>query len=230
MYHRVARRQTTPLTVSVAQLEEQLRWLLARGFVAVSVADAIAAAQQARALPAQPLLITFDDGYVDTFELARPVLQRLGLRAAVFVPSAFVGGTSAWDRDAQPLMNAAQLHALAAEGWEIGLHSHTHRNFRTLSADEIAADVRENFSALRALGLAPVPALAYPYGGRPRAVDDRVAMRAALRTAGVRLAFRIGNRVNPLPLRAPLEINRLGVRGDRSFAAFQRQIRWGRLL
>ncbi len=230
MYHRVAVDETAPLTVSVAQLEAQLRWLRAQGFAPISVADVVAAAEHQRALPAQSFLVTFDDGYVDTFELAQPVLQRLGLRAAVFVPGAFVGGTSAWDRDAQPLMDAGQLRALAAEGWEIGLHSHTHRNFRTLTAAAIAADVRENFSTLRSLGLVPVSALAYPYGGRPRAAPDRAAMQTALREAGVRLAFRIGNRVNALPLRAPFEINRLGVRGDRSFAAFQRQIRWGRLL
>ena len=54
-------------------------------------------------------------------------------------------------------------------------------------------------------------------------------MKAALRECGVRLAFRIGNRINRLPLADPFEIQRLSVRGDESFGAFQRRIRWGRL-
>jgi hypothetical protein len=54
-------------------------------------------------------------------------------------------------------------------------------------------------------------------------------MVAALGALGIRLGFRIGNRVNPLPLADPFEINRLGVRGDESLATFRRRIAWGRL-
>jgi peptidoglycan/xylan/chitin deacetylase (PgdA/CDA1 family) len=38
-------------------------------------------------LPARPVLITFDDGYRSVFELARPILRRHGIPAAVFVCS-----------------------------------------------------------------------------------------------------------------------------------------------
>ena len=60
-------------------------------------------------------------------------------------------------------------------------------------------------------------------GLRPNELDVEV-----FREAGVKMAFRIGNRVNPLPLRDRYEINRLGVRGDESMAAFRRKIKWGR--
>ena len=40
-----------------------------------------------RALPPRPVLITFDDGYRSVFEIARPVLRRYRLPAAVFVCS-----------------------------------------------------------------------------------------------------------------------------------------------
>jgi peptidoglycan/xylan/chitin deacetylase (PgdA/CDA1 family) len=38
-------------------------------------------------LPARPVLITFDDGYRSVFELARPILRRHGIPAALFVCS-----------------------------------------------------------------------------------------------------------------------------------------------
>jgi len=230
MYHKVSAAAADALTVTTAQLAEQLAWLRARGADFVSLGDVRRAHETGAVLPRWPVLVTFDDGYVDTLELAQPVLQRLGVRAAVFVPGAFIGQASSWDREARPLMNAAQLRALAREGWEIALHSHRHVSYAQLSAAGIAADVRENFSALRAAGVEPVPALAYPFGHRPRATAERAAMFRALIDAGVPLAFRIGNRINPLPLAAPLEINRLDVRGDRSFGAFRRKIHWGRLL
>ena len=230
MYHKVSATGGDELTVTVAQLEQQMAWLRAEGWAYVSVADVARAAAERAALPAWPILVTFDDAYLDTLELALPVLERHGVRAAVFVPTAFVGAASAWDRVPRPIMNAAQLHALAGAGWELALHSHRHLNYSTLTTEQIAADVRENFSALRGLGLNPAPALAYPFGRRPRGAAARDAMRRLFHEAGVQVAFRIGNRVNALPLRDRFEINRLGVRGDRSFGAFQRKLRWGRLL
>ncbi len=230
MYHKVSIAGGDELTVTVAQLERQMAWLRAQGWAPVTLADVVRAVSERTPLPAQPVLVTFDDAYRDTLELALPVLQRCDLRAAVFVPTAFLGATSSWDHDARPLMSAAELGVLVEAGWELGLHSHRHLNFENLSAAQIAADVRENFAALRRLGFTPAPALAFPFGRRPRAAADRAAMRRVLDECGVRLALRIGNRVNPLPLRDRYEVNRLGVRGDRSFESFQRKLRWGRLL
>jgi peptidoglycan/xylan/chitin deacetylase (PgdA/CDA1 family) len=230
MYHKISRSGGDELTVTVTQLERQMTWLRAEGWDFVTLNDVVTAVVARAPLPAWPILVTFDDAYVDTLELALPALQKCGVRAAVFVPSGHVGGTSSWERVPSPLMNGAQLRAMAEAGWEIALHSHLHRNFASLDAAQIASDVRQNISVLRDLGLAVAPALAYPFGRRPRDPAVRTAMQTALGEAGVQVAFRIGNRVNPLPLRDRFEVNRLGVRGDRSFGAFQRKLRWGRLL
>jgi len=48
-------------------------------------------------LPPRAVAITFDDGYADNFTLALPVLQRLGLPAAVFVASGFLDGGIMWN-------------------------------------------------------------------------------------------------------------------------------------
>ena len=224
MHHKVSPDTADEHTVTAAQLERQLRWLRAEGFQFVTLADLLGAT-----LPARPVLVTFDDAYVDTLEVAQPVLRALGVPAVVFVPTAFVGQTSAWDRDARPLMDAGQLRALAADGFELALHSHRHENYAGLTAAQVADDVRASLAAFQRLGLSPASVLAYPYGGRPREAATRAAMKAALREGGVRLAFRVGNRMNPLPLADPFEIQRLSVRGDASFGAFQRRIRWGRL-
>lgn len=230
MYHKVSATTGNDLTVTVRQLAEQIAWLRESGHGFVTIRQLVQSLDGETALPAKPVLVTFDDAYVDTLELALPVLREAGVRAAVFVPTAFLGQSSAWERDAAPIMTAAQLSTLAAEGWELALHSHRHLNFATLAPTQIAAEVRDNLAALRELGFAPAPALAYPFGRRPRDREVRAAMRAALQEAGVRLAFRIGNRINPLPLGDCFEVNRLGPRGDESFGAFQRKLRWGRLL
>jgi peptidoglycan/xylan/chitin deacetylase (PgdA/CDA1 family) len=227
MYHRVAA-AADALTVTAVQLEQQLGWLRAQGFTFVTLPQLMAAGD-GRALPDWPVLVTFDDAYADTGEVAHPILERHGVHGTVFVPSAFIGQTSAWDRPAHPVMGADELAALVRAGWSVGLHSHQHQNYAELSPEAVAADVAENLAALRAAGIEPVAALAYPYGARPRGAKARAAMVRALQVAGIRLAFRIGNRVNRLPVAEPFDLNRLGIRGDESFGAFQRKVRWGRL-
>lgn len=225
MYHRTSRTSADEQTVTAAELERQLLWLRDQGFQFVTVAEILRGT-----LPEWPLLVTFDDAYLDTYEIAAPVLQKLKVPAVVFVPTAFVGKESSWDGDAHPLMNDEQLRSLAANGFEIGLHSHRHENYATLTAAQIADDVVASFASLGELGLTPVPALAYPYGGRPSEWPALWAAKSHLWENGVRLAFRIGNRINQVPLVDPLEIQRLSMRGDVSFGVFQRQIKWGRLL
>lgn len=225
MYHRTSLTLADEQTVTAAMLERQLLWLRDQGFQFVTVTDILRGS-----LPKWPVLVTFDDAYLDTFEIAAPVLQALKVPAVVFVPTAFVGKESSWDDDAHPLMNGQQLRSLAAIGFEVGLHSHRHENYANLTAAQVADDVAASFASFREHGLTPAPALAYPYGGRPRGWPALWAMKSQLWENGVRLAFRIGNRINEVPLADPLEIQRLSVRGDVSFSVFQRQIRWGRLL
>ena len=224
MYHQVASAAESEHVVSVAQLEQQLRWLREQKFHFVTLHQMLH-----QSLPARAVLVSFDDAYASMFEFAQPVLRACDVPAVVFVPTAFIGQTSAWDHDARPVMDAAQLRILAANGCELAIHSHRHENYADLSATQVTADLHAAFATLQRLALPFVPALAYPFGARPRGARARSAFQATLRQCGVRLALRIDNRLNSLPLANPLEIQRLSVRGDETFPQFQRKIAWGKL-
>lgn len=51
-------------------------------------------------LPKNPVMITFDDGYRDNYDVARPILERHGAEALFFIPTAFpdAGRLFWWDR------------------------------------------------------------------------------------------------------------------------------------
>lgn len=93
-YHRVADPGGGPhleprlISAAPAEFERQMRYL-ARRYRAVSPARVLEAVDGVRPLPRRAVLISFDDGYLDFAEHAWPVLQRLGLPAVLFVPSAF---------------------------------------------------------------------------------------------------------------------------------------------
>jgi len=228
MYHKVSQNTGDALTVTVAQLKKQLEWLKAEGFEFLTCAALLAMQEAGAAISPRAVLVTFDDAYLDNFELAQPLLRQLSVPATIFVPTDYIGKTSAWDQNAAPLMNADQLRTVATQGFELALHSHRHVNYGGLTAEALTQDVRTCCATLRNLGLPYVSALSYPYGKRPKTAAGQSALREAFYAAGIKAAFRIGNRVNPLPLRDRFDINRLGVRGDECFAVFQRKIKWGR--
>ena len=78
-YHRVADRKV---------FEQQMRYLAAH-YNVIPVSELLEVYQHGRALAARSVMITFDDGYRDVADLAWPVLKRLGLPAALFIPTAF---------------------------------------------------------------------------------------------------------------------------------------------
>ncbi|GAA4417716.1 hypothetical protein GCM10023187_50450 [Nibrella viscosa] len=231
MYHKVDPERMDMLTVSVPQLRQQLRYLQSAGYHFVSLQAVLADfTGTGPALPPRSVLLTFDDGYRNNLTYALPVLQSFASPAVVFVPTAYIGKTNVWDGGTDPLMSVDELRHLSRHGVELAYHSHRHLNYKGLSADQIGEDLLANLAAARQLDLPLLPAFAYPYGGRPKDLATYRGMEAAMKEGGIRLAFRIGNRINSLPLRKPLEINRIDVRGTDSFALFKRKVRWGRLL
>lgn len=228
MYHKVDPERRDGLTVSTAQLEQQLAWLAAKGYRAVTLGEALEAAESGRAPAGRPVLLTFDDAYVSTLTHALPILHRFGMTAAVFVPTAYIGRRNEWDGSDDPLMDVDQLRQLAPT-FELALHSHRHPNYRRLAADAIRADLADNVAAMRATGLPFLPAFAYPYGGRPKDRATKAAMREAMRQAGVRLAFRIGSHLNRFPLRDPYEVQRIDINGADTLRSFARKVRLGKI-
>ncbi|WP_128546413.1 polysaccharide deacetylase family protein [Larkinella soli] len=229
MYHKIHPDRPDALTVTVPQFEAQLDWLRKNRYRTVSLQQLTDAVEHNRPLPARTVLITFDDAYVNNLTYALPLLRRFDMRAAVFVPTAYLGGFNEWDGGTEPLLNPEQLREMMPV-FELALHSHRHRNYKTLPLPEMEADIRENLAAFQRLDLPFIPALAYPYGGRPKDPAQKLAMQDILRKAGVGLAFRIGNRLNRFPAADRFELQRLDIRGTDSMGRFVRKIRFGKLL
>ena len=83
-YHGISEDWRSELTVTPQQLEAQVERMLARGYSAVTFSEAILAPRWRKTFA-----VTFDDAYASVGILARPVLDRLGVPATVFVPTAF---------------------------------------------------------------------------------------------------------------------------------------------
>jgi peptidoglycan/xylan/chitin deacetylase (PgdA/CDA1 family) len=74
--------------------------LLTRRFTLIGIADLRRHFVEDHPLPANPALLTFDDGYREAYDVALPALQRAGAKAVFFIPTDYVTERRAfwWDR------------------------------------------------------------------------------------------------------------------------------------
>jgi peptidoglycan/xylan/chitin deacetylase (PgdA/CDA1 family) len=135
----------------------------------------------------RPVVLTFDDGYLDNYENAFPILAEFGFTALVFLVSDFSRRKNWWDAEADlsqaPLMNVQQMAAMKVAGIEIGSHSFSHRSLVGLTDDELNDELVRSRRSLEDALQQPATFLAYPYGD----VDERV--KIATREAGYSCGF-----------------------------------------
>lgn len=188
-YHAVSESWPAALSVTPQALERQLRLLGDRGYRGETFTDAARAPEGTRTMA-----VTFDDAYRSVFEVAFPILSRLGHRGTVFVPSAFAGSDApmAWPgidqwlggpHEAELLpMSWDQLRRLADAGWEIGSHSRTHPMLTQLDDQSVARELAGSRRECEEGIGRPCRSVAYPYGDH----DERIvrAAREAGYTAG----------------------------------------------
>jgi peptidoglycan/xylan/chitin deacetylase (PgdA/CDA1 family) len=111
------------------------------------------------------IALTFDDGHATNLTAAKPLLERAGIPATVFVTTGFVGADAFfWDTE-HPPMTADEVVELAAGGLvEIGAHTVSHPRLADLSLAEQEREIVESKLALEELLGEPVRGFAYPYG------------------------------------------------------------------
>ena len=127
MYHHLSEDASNPWTVTPESFKQQMRWLIANGFNTVSLRDLYYFVHYGRNLPDNPVVITFDDGYLSVYEYAFPVLYEYGLKASLFVIGSQVG-TSYYKDTGHPTIPKfcfEQAHTMVSSGL-IEIQSHTY--------------------------------------------------------------------------------------------------------
>lgn len=190
-YHGVARcaRKDDPFLLSIApeKFRLQLEMMRDAGFRFVTVAELVRAAVGGTPPPGLAA-VTFDDAMRSTLTTGLPILQELGIRASLYVPTDWLGGTNPWiSGPYSAILTRDELRELAAAGWELGGHTVTHRDLAALDYDGCVREIEGSCRALEEILGAPVETFAYPFGSYgPAAVS-------AARNAGLVAAVTTGS-------------------------------------
>lgn len=156
LYHHIADDSgSNRYYVSPENFQQQMLTLQQGGYTSITPSLLVEALVYGAELPPRPVVITFDDGNLDVYTTAFPIMQELGFVGAFYI----VG-----DRlEAAGFVGAAELSELVAAGWEIGSHSMTHADL-TISHDILRQEILQSRLLLEvALGV-PVRSFAYPFG------------------------------------------------------------------
>jgi peptidoglycan/xylan/chitin deacetylase (PgdA/CDA1 family) len=118
--HPVDNSRRDPYSIAPAEFARQMGMLRADGFNTISIAQYGQFRSGALAgLPKRPILITFDDGRIDSFQAADPILARYGMRATMFVITAKADAAS------PGYLGWPALARMAAVGrWSLQEHAH----------------------------------------------------------------------------------------------------------
>lgn len=118
LYHRVTRLESDPQWLAVAPdcFERQME-MLSRQWRVLSLADLVQSLRD-NVLPRRALVLTFDDGYFDNLHHAKPILQRFGLPATIFVASGFIDRREEffWDELERLLLTTSATGSLSVAG------------------------------------------------------------------------------------------------------------------
>ena len=232
MYHNVSSntKLSIGLTISADKLEEQILYLKRKNY------NFLFASQLEINLDknAKNILLTFDDVTVNQLEFAYPILKKHNVKATFFIPFGYVGKSDLWNEgyfpDREKIMTVEQLKSLDNSIIELGHHSFFHKKYSELTADEIQDDFDKSYEFISKNDLNVYPSLAFPYGNFPKDKVKSELFLSILKQNNIKMAFRIGNRLNKLPLKNSYQLQRIDVKGEMSLFKFRFMLKFGKSL
>jgi peptidoglycan/xylan/chitin deacetylase (PgdA/CDA1 family) len=141
MYHYIselpadADRYRRDLTVTPENFRAQLQYLAGAGFTAITLTDLYLHLTEGYPLPENPVVLTFDDGYRDAYEVAFPILLEFGFSGTFFVLS--TPAHYEWE----PYLTWSQMKEMAAAGMEIQGHGRDHVDLRRRPYDYLVYQI-----------------------------------------------------------------------------------------
>lgn len=197
MYHSISDKsgpKFREFAVPVELFARQMEYLHQQAFTPITVSQLVRIwAKGEGSLPAKPVVLTFDDAFLDFYTAALPILQRYSFTATLYVPTVYVNGTSRWmqktGEGSRPIVSWEQLRAISKSGVECGAHSHTHPQLDLLPLAAAKEEITLSKRLLEEHIDEEILSFAYPYGYHTSAIKQIVREAGFTSACAVRNAL-----------------------------------------
>ena len=191
-YHHLSRIRFNKMTVQVTDFYLQMAYLKANRYEVITLSQLVDFLEQKAPVPKKAVVITFDDGWRSTYELALPILKKFGYPATLFLYTDLVGST-------RQALTWRQVRAVEKSGViDVQCHSKSHRNLKVRRREKPRAYMKrlklELLASKRLLQQKigkRCRYLAYPYG------ETNHLVAAVAQKNGYRAGFTVDRGANP---------------------------------
>lgn len=159
------------LSVSPDKFEAQMEYLSKNGYTPISLNTLYGIFNKQTASPAKPVILTFDDGYIDFYTTAFPILRRFQFNVVSFIATGLIGQGyyMNWDQ-------IKEIHSSGLVTFEA--HTVNHTNLVSLNSASLIKQLQDSKNVLSSQTGFPVNFIAYPYGA------SNASIQAAAKKAG----------------------------------------------
>jgi peptidoglycan/xylan/chitin deacetylase (PgdA/CDA1 family) len=221
IYHQVGSGLGRQMEVRLSDFTRQLKWLDENRSV-VTLDEALGRWHDDDA--DNLVVLTFDDGYADTFQTAFPLLAERSMPFVLYLSTSHIESQEPLDpvARARPLEWPMIREMLDSGLVEVGAHTHNHRDLRTASPEEVHDELVKSDTLIgERLGATPRH-FAYPWGYWSETAEGAVKERYDSAV--------LGGSPRPLPRPPRHQLHRYPVQLSDGFALFRARLRGGLLI
>ena len=164
-HHVVAEKHPGRYYVSREDFAAQMMSLKNWGYKTITIKQLVSTLTKGSPLPDRPVVITFDDGNLDVYEHAYPIMEQLYLVGSVYIVANRLNTVG--------FLQKEQLEEMIASGWEVGSHSMTHSDLVRNHAQVRREILQSRLDLNDMLGI-EVKIFAYPFGLTDAYISDKV--------------------------------------------------------
>ena len=181
MYHMISRSTDSKenrYACPPEHFDKHMKYLRSSGFNIVSLKDISNALRKNIPLPPKAVAVTLDDGFMDNYQNAFPILQEYEVLATIFLTSGMIGRTNLWlQKDGfprRPMLNWPQIREMNTAGTIFGAHTVNHCRLPEMTKKEARNEIYECKKVIEDNLGKSVDYFAYPFGQSSKEIRNLV--------------------------------------------------------
>ncbi len=146
----------SPIIISKEKFRQQIQTIKDDGYTTLTMDQLDAYLFKKKPVPKKSVVITFDDGYVDNYKNAFPILKEFHMHATIFVISGYL--------NRELYLTSEEIKEMSDYGLDVESHTVSHSRLSTLSYVDQLKELKNSKETIENITHKPVISIAYPEG------------------------------------------------------------------